>query len=158
MRFLHRIGAVEQPILQRAVGRLAGGFEDGAVTPEQPAVIAAADALLADQAEFERGSAMRAMQLEEAGLAGAVTKGDEILAQDAEPERQVLQIVRVADRLPEAAEILAARRIRADMGKLGVFRRDLTVMIAAVTRLQIRSPRRHKKSPVHDRFRASTHF
>ncbi len=41
----HRIGAVEEPVLQGAVGRLARGFEDRAVATEQPAMIAAADAL-----------------------------------------------------------------------------------------------------------------
>ncbi len=63
VRLTGRIGAVKQPVLQRAVGWLARRFQDRAVAIEQPAVVAAADALVADQAEFERGAAVRAMQL-----------------------------------------------------------------------------------------------
>ena len=75
------------------------------------------------------------MQFEEPGFAGAVAEGDEVLTQDPQAQRQVLKVVGVADRLPEATEILAARRVWADTGQLGILRRNLTVMIAAVTRL-----------------------
>ncbi len=51
--FVHRIGAVKQTVLQGAVGGFARGLEDRAVAAEQPAMIAAADALVADQAKFE---------------------------------------------------------------------------------------------------------
>jgi superfamily II DNA helicase RecQ len=81
---VHRIGAVEQPVLQRAVGRFARRFEDRAVAAEQPAVIAAANAGVADQAEFERGAAMRAMQLQKADLAALVAERDQVLAEDAQ--------------------------------------------------------------------------
>ena len=40
--FAHGIGAVEEPVLQCAVGRLSGGFEDAALDIVEPAVIAAA--------------------------------------------------------------------------------------------------------------------
>jgi hypothetical protein len=49
---MHRVGAVKQAVLQRAV-RGSPGLEDRAVDPEQPAVIAAADAPVANQAELE---------------------------------------------------------------------------------------------------------
>jgi len=74
--FVDRVGAVEQPILQPAGWRLAGGFEDRAVDIEQPAVIAAAYPLVADEPEFQRCAAVRAMQFEQAGRAAAVAKGD----------------------------------------------------------------------------------
>ena len=58
-------GAVTEPVLERAVGRLARGLKDRPVDIEEPAVIAAPYSLVADEAEFERGAAMRAMQFEE---------------------------------------------------------------------------------------------
>src|SRR6516165_3404811 len=69
----HRVGAVEQPVLQGAVGRLARRFEDRAAAAEEPAMVAAANPGLLDQSEFERGAAMRAVQLEQPDLAAAVT-------------------------------------------------------------------------------------
>ena len=59
----HRIGAVAQSILQRAVRRFARRLEDRPVTVEEPAVIAASDALLRHQAKFQRGAAMGAVEL-----------------------------------------------------------------------------------------------
>jgi hypothetical protein len=94
---------MKELVLQGAVGGLTGGFEDRTVTAEQPAVIAAADACFADEAEFERRAAMRAMQLEEADLTAAVAERDQVLTKNFELQRQVLQIVGIADRLPEAA-------------------------------------------------------
>ncbi len=86
MRLAHRIGAVEQPLLEPARRRFARGFEDRAVAPEQPAVIAAADARLADQPEFERCAAMRAMQLQQPHGTLAIAKRDQILAEDPQLE------------------------------------------------------------------------
>jgi hypothetical protein len=45
--------------------------------------------------------------------------------------RQVVQLVGEADRLPEAAEIFAARRSGADMGELGILLGDFAVIVAA---------------------------
>src|SRR3954463_1334454 len=61
MRLVRRIGAVTQPILERAVRALGRGFKDRSVDVEQPSVVAAADASIADQTEFERGAAVRTM-------------------------------------------------------------------------------------------------
>jgi hypothetical protein len=44
---------VTEPILQRAVGGFAWRFEDAAVDVEQPAMVAAANSLVGDQAELE---------------------------------------------------------------------------------------------------------
>src|SRR5262249_60722279 len=79
---VHRIGAVKQPVLKGAVGRLTRGLEDRSVDVEEPAVIAAADPFLANQAEFERGAAMRAMQFEEASGIAFVAERDQILSQN----------------------------------------------------------------------------
>jgi hypothetical protein len=89
MVFVHRIGAVEEAILQGAVRRLARRLEDRAVDVEEPAVIAAADPLIADQTKFERGPAMRAVQFEEAHGTAPVAERDEILAQNTQAPRQV---------------------------------------------------------------------
>src|SRR5437763_5318055 len=79
---------------------------------------------------------MRAMQLQQADGAAAVAKSDKILAEDPKFQRQVLQLVRVADRLPEAPHVLAAGRIRADMRQLGVFQRNMAVMVSTITGLR----------------------
>jgi hypothetical protein len=89
---------------------------------------------------------MRAVQLKEADLAAAVAESDQILAQDADLQRQILQVVGKAHRLPEAAHVFATGRLRADMGQLGVLSRDLAIVIAAVARLQKRSPGRHQNA------------
>jgi hypothetical protein len=134
VRLVDRIGAVEQPIFQGAVGWLSGCIEDRPVHVEQPAVITAADPLVADEPEFQGCAAVRAVQLEQSGGSTAVAEGDQFLAEDFQPHRQVLQIVGVADRLPEAAHIFAARRVGADMGEFAVLSRHVAMMIAAVTR------------------------
>ena len=87
VRLAHRIGAVTQLVLDRAGGGLAGRFQDRAVHVEQPAVVAAADALGADQAELQRGAAVGAMPFKEADGAGAVAEGDQFLAEDFERDR-----------------------------------------------------------------------
>jgi hypothetical protein len=131
VRLVRRVRAVAQPVLQRAVGRLAGRLQDGAVHVEQPAVIAAANTAFADQPEFERGAAMRAVQLQQADGAALVAEHHQLLAQDPKFDRQIRDVVGVADRLPEAAEILAARRVRSDVGEFRVLARHFAVIVAA---------------------------
>jgi len=65
-------------------------------------VIAAADPLLTDEAKFERGPAVRAVQFEEPNSAALGAERDEILAHDAQSPRQIAQILGQDDRLPEA--------------------------------------------------------
>ena len=48
-----RVSPVAQPVLEGAVGRLAGGLEDAPVHIHQPAMVAAAYALLRHQAELQ---------------------------------------------------------------------------------------------------------
>src|SRR5271170_2349129 len=75
---------------------------------------------------------MRAMQLEKANRAAAVAEGDEILAHDAQPPRQVAQLLGQDDRLPEAAQVLAAGRARSDAGELFIISRPLAMMVRAI--------------------------
>ena len=100
----HRVGAMAQPVLERAVGGLTRGFEDRAVGAEQPAVVAAANALLIDQPEFERGAAMRAMQFQQPDRAALVAKGDQVFPQDPQPPRDFSQFGGLDDGLPEASQ------------------------------------------------------
>src|SRR5438874_1871812 len=67
-----RVGAVMEPVLERAVRRLARGLEDRPVCGEQPPVVAAAYPPALDQPELERGPAMRAVQLQQARIAALV--------------------------------------------------------------------------------------
>src|SRR6266478_3593571 len=91
---------------------------------------------------------MRTMQLQQTDVAALVAKGDQLLVQNLDPQRQILQLVREADRLPEAAHVLAARRAGTDMGELGVLLGDVPVEVGAVSRLQERGSRDHGNPPV----------
>ena len=65
---------------------------------------------------------MRAVELEETDPAEAVAEQHEVLAHDPERERHVVELSREGDGLPEAAQVLAARRARAHARELGVRR------------------------------------
>ena len=86
---------------------------------------------------------MRAMQLQQADRAAPVAERDEVLAQYAQPPRQVTQFVGENDRLPKAAQIFAAGRARPDAGQLVVFGRPLAVVIGAVGGVEKRNPVSH---------------
>src|SRR5207249_9764104 len=101
---------VAEPLLERAVGGLAGRLEDAAVHVEDPAVIAAADAALLEDAVLERGPAVGALQLQQAGAARAVAEDHEVLAHDPDAPRHVSEVAREGHRLPEPSQVLAARR------------------------------------------------
>src|SRR6266403_783176 len=88
---------------------------------------------------------MRTVQLQQTDVAALVAKGDQLLVQNLDPQRQILQLVREADRLPEAAHVLAARRAGTDMGELGVLLGDVPVEIPAIPRLQERGSGRHRR-------------
>src|SRR5262249_50238849 len=114
------VGAVMEPVLESAFIRLPRRFENLPVRRKQPAMVAAAYALGVDQPEFERGPAVWAVQLQQPDGAAPVAERHELLPQDLDAVRQIPQLVGEADRLPEAAQIFAARRARADMGELGI--------------------------------------
>ena len=63
-------------------------------------MIAAAYPFRTDEAELEGSAAVRAVTLQEADRAAAVAKDDQLLAEDFDRQRQVFQVIGVADRLP----------------------------------------------------------
>ena len=116
LELVHRVGALAD-LMPDVTFRLAGRLEDGAVSVEVPAVIAADDAVLRDTSELQGSAAMGAMLVQDADLAGKVAEDDEILAEDADGHRVLLalDLLRHGDGVPEAAHVLAARRSRPDM-------------------------------------------
>ena len=76
------VGALAEPVFQRAVGWLARGLDDGPTHVEEPAVVAAPDAPLGDQSELQRGPAVGTVQLEQSYVPPQIAEGHELLAQD----------------------------------------------------------------------------
>ena len=84
----------------------------------QPAVVAAADAALFDLSVAQGRSAVHATRVQQAGLARAVAKEDQVLAQDAHFLRAHTGEIRGrGDRMPVAPEHFAARRPSPDLGQ-----------------------------------------
>ena len=119
---VHRVGAMEEVSGDAAGRRLAGGLQDRAVDVVEPAVVAAADPGLADDAELERGAAMAAMRVQQPEASAAIAEQHQLLAEDAQRQRQVLDLPGHRHREPEAPEVLAGRRARPDPGPGGVVR------------------------------------
>ena len=72
--FMDMVGAMEHSLGERIVIAVGRRLEDGAVDIEVPAVVAAANTGLVELAVFERGAAVRAMQLQEPEPAAEVAK------------------------------------------------------------------------------------
>jgi hypothetical protein len=121
--FMHRVGAVAQPILQGTVGRLTRRFENPAVHVEQPAMTVAVNPFLDDQPVLQRGVAVWTIRLQQADSAALLPESNKVLAKDARPARQVAQFAGEDDRLPEAPQLFAARRVQTDAGQILVYRR-----------------------------------
>ena len=129
-----------EAVLELRVGRLARGLEDPAVDVEQPAVIAAANAALADDPVFERSPAMAAMPVQHADASRPVAEHDEVFAHDPRRAGQVREVAGQRHGVPELAQVLPARRPRTDVGQLRVLRRNRAQEIAGERRVQ-RLPR-----------------
>ena len=84
------VGAMEHSLGERIVIAVGRRLEDGAVDIEVPAVVAAANTGLVELAVFERGAAVRVMQLQEPEPAAEVAKQNQIFAQDTQSQRDVL--------------------------------------------------------------------
>src|SRR5581483_12087003 len=95
-----RVGAVAEAILEGAVRWLARRVEDSPIDVEVPAVIAALDAPLSDDAELQRRPAVAAMELQQPDAPALVTKDDEVLAEDANAPREIFQLGRQLHRQP----------------------------------------------------------
>jgi len=118
-------------VLDLAGGGLARGFQDGAVGVEQPAMVAAAYAVLLDDAELERGVAVAAQQVQQPIGAGPVAEQHQVLAHPAQLQRQFANHGGERDRHPEPAQILAAGCARHDAGDL-IVRRQRRQPVARV--------------------------
>src|ERR671934_2549257 len=79
---------------------------------------------------------MRAVEMEQSEPTAPVTEQHEIFAEDAQAQRDVAEIARERDRLPEAPEIFAARRAGTDAGQLVVGQRDPAHVIPTVRRVE----------------------
>jgi hypothetical protein len=122
-----------EAILQSAGLGLAWGLEKSPVDIEQPAVVAAPDPALGEQPKLQRGAAVGTVQFEQPHGAPAVAERDEILAQKRDTPREVTQIIGKAHRLPEAPEVFPTWCARANVGQLGVFLRNVTMVVTAKT-------------------------
>src|SRR5262249_61084434 len=89
-------------------------------------------AALGNTAVLERRAPVRAMKLEQADASGLVAKDDEILAHDPDAQRHVGQVAGEGNGLPEAPQVLAARRAWTHPNQLVVRRRHLAGKIGTV--------------------------
>ena len=114
-----RIPGLAHLVPELAALGFAGLFEAMAFGVELPAVIAAADAVFLDLAVIERGAAVAAAGVEQAGPAMAVAEQDQILAERAHLARHVAGVGRKADRVPVAPQQFPHRGAAADRGQFG---------------------------------------
>ena len=133
---LDRVGALAEPVADRAVGKLPGGVEDGAVDVEVPAVVAAADAALLDLAELERGAPVHAAPFQHPDPPACVAEHHQVLAEDPDGPRKVLELRFDADGLPEAAQVLPAGRSVSHAAKLIVRMAVAGAVVGAVGTLE----------------------
>ena len=127
-----RVRPLRDGVSDGALGRLAGGLEDHPVDVEQPAVVAAAEPPLRDDAELQRRAAVTAVPVQDPDPAFQVAKHHEVLAQDPHRQGNVAELRGERHRLPVAAEQLAARRPGTDMGQLLVLGRNAGQGVAAI--------------------------
>src|SRR4029079_17815637 len=97
------------PVLVRAARGLTRSFEDGAVIGVHPPVIAAADAMVGDDAELERSTAMRAMLMKQSDVPGEIPIDDQIFAENPNGARTATQLGREQDGMPEPPQVFSAR-------------------------------------------------
>src|SRR5579864_4244729 len=99
---------------------LAGLVEAAALHVEQPAVIAAADAVLLAAPVIERGAAVAATRIKQSRSPRAVAEQDQVFAEYAERTRPQSGIGSKPDRVPIAAQPFAGGRAATDLGQRGV--------------------------------------
>ena len=99
----------------QAIGRrFTGHVHDRAINVEFPPVVAAPDPLFGQDPEFERRVAMATAQMQHTDPALEIPEHNEVFAQRPRPQRNVAELADIADRVPEAALVLTARRAAAD--------------------------------------------
>ena len=116
---LHRVPGLADLVLEQAAFGLAGLLQAMALGVEFPAVVAAADAVFLDLAVVERGAAMAAAGVQQAGAAVPVAEQDQILAQHAHFSGDIGGVSGEADRVPVAPQQFAHRRAAGDRRQLG---------------------------------------
>src|SRR5580765_2429848 len=73
---------------------------------------------------------MRAVQVQHADTPAAIAEHHQVLAEDSGSQRRRRELARECDGLPEAAQILATRRARTDLGQLGIRRGNVAAAVA----------------------------
>lgn len=118
----HAMAQCRGDAVDRRFGRC---FQAAAVGGEFPAVEGAAHAIAFVARVLEVGAAMRALAVEQAVAARGVAPQDQVLSEQAHRLQRALghrrvepglEFVEQGDRVPVAAQKLAARRVRADAG------------------------------------------
>ena len=127
------VGALDDMAAHGAVRGLRSGPQDGAVDVVVPAVVAADDAALGHDPVLQRRAPVRAVAVQQPRAPGAVAEQHQVLAEHPHHHGELPQLHRHRDRLPVAAEVLAARGAGADVGKLRVLAGvpDLVVSLEA---------------------------
>ncbi len=109
------------PFCKSTVGRLSGRFQNPPFDVVKPTVLAAAQPPIFEVPKLEGGPAMRAAQREKTQPATIVAKKNEIFAQQSSSQRMAFQFTDKRDRVPVAAQHLAAWRPRTDSGQRLIF-------------------------------------
>ena len=117
---VHGIGPLHHVAADGAVGGLGAGPQDGPVDVVVPAVVAADDAPFGDDPVLQRRAPVRAVAMEEPRPSGSVAEQHQVFAEDPHHHGEVRELFRHRDRLPVAAEILAAGGAGSDVGELGI--------------------------------------
>ena len=100
---MNRVGAVPQPVLERAVYWFAGGIENLAVYIVYPAVIAASDSAFLNDAELERRASVGAIEREEADAIRLIFELSKILAEHPNANRYVIEVRSKSDGVPKSS-------------------------------------------------------
>ena len=141
------VGAVAELAGDGAVLRLPRRLQNGAVHVEQPAVVAAADAALGDDAVLERRPAVTAVLVQEADPSGEVPEQDQLLAEDLDEDRPLPDLLRHRHRQPESPEVLAARGAGPGVGQLRVLAGLGDAVVSVVALRELLGSRGHVSGP-----------
>ena len=105
---LYRVRALAYVAQQRGVGGLSWSLQQLPVRREQPAVVAAPQSRVLALAVLQRCAAVCATPVEQAVRTAEAAKQDQILAQHSDRQGDIGDLRLQGDRMPEAAQILAA--------------------------------------------------
>ena len=141
------IGAVAKLAGDGALGRLGGRLENGAVHVEQPAVVAAADAMLRDDSVLQRRAAVAAMLVQEADSAREIPKQHELLTEDLDENGPLTELLGHRHRGPVAPEILAARGAGPGVGQLRILACVRDAVVSVVAQCKLLGGRGHVSGP-----------